>query len=549
MTPEPFGTWRRMIKEHGLIKTVYLRTDDTVTRITTGLNINDLRSILRGDPPGKPNPRVKPHTESAIFHIWPSFYHEAVTKFYPTFRLGMLSTLLFLVEILTGLFLMIYYTPAPGVAYTNMLKILSNVPMGQFVRDIHRLAAEFMVVAVWLHMGRTFLTGSYKKPRQFTWATGVILLLVTIGLSYTGYLLPWDQLAYWAVTIGASMADAAPPPEVGKAVALLLKGGPDLGAAGLLRFYLLHVFALPLVAILFIFVHYYKVVRHGHSLPPEMEQIGEDTARKVSQDKRVPFLPDVFTNEMVWFGILMVALVVPIALNLYHAPLEHAANPSSTPLHTVAPWYFLFVQGWLKLGDKALWGVIIPTILIGILMLWPYMDYNPSRRYGDRRIALAAMFGIIGIIVISSYMGTPGFAVTTAPQIEISHEYMPGEQAGPIRSLPFDQMLVGTWSTQEERGGVPDNAPALQMVMEELAASVAAVPPVQVLNDQEVRYTNMFAELRIEEAQGLPGEPTLKQLTLAIHWDEQPIDPTNGQPGFFTYTFVSRDSLYSSGGD
>ena len=115
---------------------------------------------------------------------------------------------------------------------------------------------------------------------------------------------------------------------------------------------------------------------------------------------------------------------------------------------------------------------------------------------------------------------------------------------GPIRSLPFDQMLVGTWSTQEEKGGVPDNAPALQVIMEELAASVAAVPPVQVLNGQEVRYTNMFAELKIEEAQGLPGEPTLKQLTLGIHWDEQPIDPTNGQPGFFTYTFVSqRQSL------
>ncbi len=144
-------------------------------------------------------------------------------------------------------------------------------------------------------------------------------------------------------------------------------------------------------------------------------------------------------------------------------------------------------------------------------MLWPYMDYNPSRRYGDRRLALAAMFAIIGIFVISSYMGTPGFMVSTAPQIEIAFEYMPGEQAGPIRSIPFDQMLVGTWSTSEEKGGVPDNAPALQAVMEELAASVAAVPPVQVLNGQEVRYTNMYAELKIEEAQGLPGEPTLKQ--------------------------------------
>jgi ubiquinol-cytochrome c reductase cytochrome b subunit len=548
MTPEPFATWRRMIKEHGLIKTVFLRVDDTVTRITTGLNINDLRSVLRGDPPGKPNPRVKPHTESAIFHMWPSFYHEAVTKFYPTFRLGMLSTLLFLVEVLTGLFLMVYYTPAPGTAYDNMLRILSNVPMGQFIRDMHRLAAEFMVVAVWLHMGRTFLTGSYKKPRQFTWATGVILLILTIGLSYTGYLLPWDQLAYWAVTIGASMADAAPPPEVGQAVALLLKGGPDLGAAGLLRFYLLHVFAFPLIAILFIFVHYYKVVRHGHSLPPELEQIGEDTARKVSQDKRVPFLPDVLTNELVWFGILMVALVVPIALNIYNAPLEHAANPSSTPLHTVAPWYFLFIQGWLKLGDKTFWGVIFPTILIGLLLLWPYLDYNPSRRYGDRRIALAAMLGVIGTLVISSFMGTPGFAVVTAPQIEIGHEFMPGEQVGPIRAIPFDQMLEGTWRT-DELDAIPDDAPQLKAVMEELAAAIAAVPPVQTINGQEVRYTNMYGEVTISAAQVANGAPTLKELVLGVHWDEQPTDPTNGQPGYFVYTFVSVDSNYSSSGE
>ncbi len=490
MKIEPFATLNDMRKDMGLRKTVLLKVDESFTRLTAGLSINDVRSILRGDPAGKPNPRVKPHTEGAIFHIWPSFYHEAVTKFYPTFRLGLITTALFLIEIITGLFLMIYYTPAPGTSYENMLRILSNVPMGQFMRDIHRLAAEGMVVAVWLHMGRTYLTGSYKKPRQFTWATGVILLILTIGLSYTGYLLPWDQLSYWAVTIGASMADAAPPPEVGKAVALLLKGAPDLGAGGLLRFYLLHVFAFPLIAILFIFVHYYKVVRHGHSLPPGLETVGEDNARKVSVDKRVPFLPDIFTNELLWFGLITAAMVVPIALNIYHAPLEHAANPQSTPLHTVAPWYFLFIQGWLKLGDKTFFGVIFPTILVGLLILWPYLDYNPSRRYGDRRLALMAMFVVIGLMVVSSFMGTPGFAVVTAPQIEVSFNFMPGEKPGPIRSLPFDQMLVGTWSTQD-LAAIPDNAPELQKVMAELRDEIAAVPPVQEINGQEVRYSNM----------------------------------------------------------
>jgi hypothetical protein len=155
----------------------------------------------------------------------------------------------------------------------------------------------------------------------------------------------------------------------------------------------------------------------------------------------------------------------------------------------VAPWYFLFVQGWLKLGDKTFWGVIFPTILIGLLLLWPYIDYNPSRRYGDRRIALAAMFVTIAILIVSSYMGTPGFKVVTAPQIEIGYEYMPEEKVGPIRAIPFDQMLVGTWRT-DELDSIPDDAPQLQQVMADLAATVAAVPPVQIINEKEVYYSS-----------------------------------------------------------
>ena len=250
------------------------------------MNIQDLREALRGDEPSRrPNPRLTPHADGFFLHIRPSFYHQAVTGNYPTFRLGFLSTFFFLLEVITGLFLMVFYTPSPIVAYDNMLEILGNVPMGQFMRDLHRLGAEGMVLFVTLHMTRTFFTGSYKRPRQFTWFTGVILLLVTLFLSFTGYLLPWDQLAFWAVTIGTSMAEAAPPEVVGTNVNLLLRGAPDIGAGGLLRFYLLHVFALPLVAIVFIFVHYYKVVLHGISLPPGMEEIGQDTAQACTERK------------------------------------------------------------------------------------------------------------------------------------------------------------------------------------------------------------------------------------------------------------------------
>jgi len=259
----------------------------------------------------------------------------------------------------------------------------------------------------------------------------VILLLVTIGLSYTGYLLRGISWRTGPLRLAHRWPDAAPPPEVGKAVALLLKAGRTSARP-------VYCASICCTSLRFrcgdsvIFVHYYKVVR---ARPLAASGGGADRRRYGAQGLagQARALPaDVFTNELVWFGILMVALVVPIVLNIYNAPLEHAANPSNTPLHTVAPWYFLFIQGWLKLGDKTFWGVIFPTILIGLLLLWPYIDYNPSRRYGDRRIALAAMFIIIGVLVVSSYMGTPGFAVTTAPQIEIGYEYMRLR-----RSVPF----------------------------------------------------------------------------------------------------------------
>ena len=189
-----------------------------------------------------------------------------------TFRLGLLSTYFFILETFTGIFLMIFYAPTPERAYGDMLKILSGVPFGQFMRDIHRLGAEGMVIVVTLHMVRTFLTGSYKKPRQFTWLTGVILLLATLLMSFSGYLLPWDQLAYWAVTIGTSMADKAPV--VGASTKLLLLGAPSIGAGGLLRFYLLHVLFVPLAIIFVFFIHYYKVVRVAFRCPRRKRKWG-----------------------------------------------------------------------------------------------------------------------------------------------------------------------------------------------------------------------------------------------------------------------------------
>ena len=443
------------IRKEGVISWLLRQLDVFITKLTTGLNWNDLRGLARGDDPRRPNPRLTVHSESFWFHIKPSYYHQSVTKLTHTFRLGLLSTYFFFIELVTGIFLMIYYAPTPQRAYGDMLNILTNVPFGELMRDVHRLTAEGMVIVVFLHMVRTYLTGSYKKPRQFTWLTGVVLLLATLFLSFSGYLLPWDQLAYWAVTIGGSMIDKAPPPELGKTTQLILLGAPAIGPAGLLRFYLLHVLFVPLLVIFVFFIHYYKVVRVGISLPSSEEEIGQDTAKRVPADKRRYYLPDVFTDEMMLLLLITFILLALIVLNVYPgAPLEHHANPNKTPLHTKAPWYFLWIQGLLKLGDPTIMGVVVPTIVFGFLFILPYIDFNPSRRAKDRTFALTAWMLGLSVFVILTWMGTPFFKVASPPAEEVVQLMLPEEETGPVRETDWADLQLGEWDTRVD---VPDN--------------------------------------------------------------------------------------------
>ncbi len=456
------------IRRKGLKRATFEAVDNVVERVTAGMNIQDIREALRGEAPSRrPNPRLQPHADGFWLHMRPSYFHRDMTGLYPTFRLGWLSTYFVFFETLTGMFLMIWYTPSPDVAYANMIGILSNVPMGQLMRDLHRLGAEAMVLIVVLHMLRTFFTGSYKKPRQFTWFTGMILLIATGFLSFSGYLLPWDQLALWAVTIGASMIEAAPPEVVGENLNLLLRGGPDIGANGLLRFYLLHVLAVPAVLFIFTGVHYYKVIIHGHSLPPQKENIGEDTAKRVPLDKRVYFIPDAMTSEIMWIGVTTFILVL-LCVWFFHAPLEAHADPQVTPIGTTAPWYFLWIQGALKLGDKVLWGIIFPTIVLVVFMIIPYIDANPSRRFADRRFAISAMFAVMSVMTILSYMGLAEYGVASSPDEEIFFEltHEPAHnKMGILLPVPFDELAPGMYTTcQFQECAVADGAQGAEAI-------------------------------------------------------------------------------------
>jgi quinol-cytochrome oxidoreductase complex cytochrome b subunit len=552
----------KQIKSTGVKATVAQRMDDAFTRLTAGLTWNDVRGVLRGDPPAKPNPRVKPHTEGFWFHIRPTFYHEAVTTLYPTFRLGLLSAVFFTFEIITGIFLMIFYTPAPTYAYANMIDILTNVPFGKFMRDLHRLGAEAMVIVVTLHMLRTFITGSYKKPRQFTWFTGVVLLVVTLVLSFSGYLLPWDQLAFWAVTIGTSMADAVPG--IGPQINLLLRGAPDIGAGGLLRFYLFHVVLFPLIGVIFVAVHYYKVVRFGISLPPEMEPVGEDNARKVPPEKRVNFMPDILTNELMYAGVAFAIMAVSVITWYAGAPLEHHADPLVTPNHTVAPWYFYWLQGILKiphiipflppdiaapidrffanvfgLTPKVFWGVIIGPLLIAVLFIVPYIDPNPSRRYKDRKIMLGIGALFAAVILYLSLAGIPtgvpitGFGyVGGDPASEVAQTFIPDEGVGPVRRLPYDDYVVGNHQASAQPGsGNPSFDSLLRNIHNDMEARKARPDPLGKILSPEATTT-----VDVKQVQD-----NLRRITMIINYTDDKGNATQ----FQKYTYLHADAGYA----
>jgi quinol-cytochrome oxidoreductase complex cytochrome b subunit len=395
------------------------------------------RSVIRGEAAPRPNPRMRVHSNSFWYHIRPRALPLEATAWYYTFGLGWMSFFFFMLESITGAILMVYYTPSPLQAYADMQKIISDVPLGRLLRNMHRLGAHFMVAIVILHMMRTYFTASYKAPRQFIWVTGVILLVMTLVLSFSGYLLPWDQLAYWAVTIGSSMADAAPL--FGSAANLLLRGGVDIGAGTLLRFYLLHVFALPALTILFISIHYYAVRKQ--ELSPIHELFAPDNPRGWGKPTRrkVPFLPD-----QVFFEIALVLLLtfafVAINYFFWDAKLESHANPSVTPQHTKAPWYFLWLQGMLKFGDKVLFGLILGPMVLVLPIVLPYLDRNPSRRFADRKVAIAS--GIIAMIYFGyvTYAGLPTYGIQQSGSQEILTEFVPIEGEGIVDEVPWSAL-------------------------------------------------------------------------------------------------------------
>ncbi len=388
-------------------------------------------SIFRNDLPHTDLGRSKTSFNNFFLHIHPVKVHKHTLKPWFTMGLGLISLFLFLILVVTGILLMFYYVPSTTQAYDRMLDLRGSVAFGDFLRNMHRWSAHGMVAAVFLHMCRVFFTGSYKKPREFNWVIGVILFLVTLFLSFTGYLLPWDQLAFWAITVGTAIAGYAPV--FGDQIRFLLLGDTTVGQEALLRFYVLHVAVLPVVMVGLIAIHFWRIRKDGGLSRPESADIVEPAqvtappmapAINVIESKqygiqglvRGPFsklgnvpdnsvfsYPNLLLAELFVFIITVLGVLVVSAM--FDAPLEEAVNVLHPPNPAKAPWYFLGLQEMVSYS--AFWGGVgIPAIEVLILLLVPYFDRGQKgigQWFAKERLlanTLFMTFVIVNIVLI-----------------------------------------------------------------------------------------------------------------------------------------------------
>ena len=234
------------------------------------------RSAIRHPKASTPRGRSLTSFQNFFLHIYPVKVPKEIVRFRTTLRLGFIAAVLFGVLFVSGLYLMFFYHPAVPDAYFDMHNLATGVAFGQFVRNVHRWSAHLMVLVVALHLLRVFYAGAYRAPRQFNWVVGVVLLLLTLLMSFTGYLLPWDQLAFWAITVGTNIAGYVPL--LGGHVRSLMLGGTDVTGAALLRFYVLHIYFLPALIVVGVAIHIWRVRKDGFAVEDRERPMDEAAA-------------------------------------------------------------------------------------------------------------------------------------------------------------------------------------------------------------------------------------------------------------------------------
>ena len=421
------------------------RTRETSTQQAPGVHPRPLWSVQ----PASDRQAGDAIVSNFILHWFPAKALKDSLSWRYSLWLGTVSAALLLLLVLSGLPLLFLHVPSVERAYASVKDIEYVVTFGYWIRSVHRFAAHFMVAAVFLHLVRVFLTGAYKngagrsQHREWNWVLGVAMLLVTLFLSFTGYLLPWDQLAYWAVTVGTNIASAVPL--VGPQIRELLLGGRTIDQPTLIRFYALHVIVLPgALGALFAY-HMWRIRKdgglasadHAAALPAKAEVppgraktytllgVARGTGPTIrassveALDTTVNSIPDL--TRRIAIVVLGTIAAVSILAVFVHSPLEEAANPLVTPNPAKAPWYFLWLQEivtdtTIKLGSFTvngafIGGVVLPGLLVALLAAWPWIDRSPGAAAGrwlpkDRRTQnLVFLLLVLGVLVLT-FIGT-----------------------------------------------------------------------------------------------------------------------------------------------
>jgi quinol-cytochrome oxidoreductase complex cytochrome b subunit len=364
-------------------------------------------------------PEESPQTEKKrnpfrglLLHIHPVRIPEDTLKFTLTWGLGGMTLLLIVLQVITGLMLRFIYEPFPGKAYESIIFLQKKIFFGQLIRNIHHWSATLLIIIIFLHMLRVFLTGAFLDKRRFNWIIGLGLLLCVIFSNFTGYLLPWDQLSYWAITISTSMLQYIPG--IGLWLQQMVRGGPDVGPSTLINFYNFHTGILPILIIVLMVFHFWKIRRAGGVILPG--NVGKNEVTYV------PSMPNLVVREFV-VALVLIAFVMVLSI-LFNAPLLEKANPDFSPNPAKAAWYFLGIQELLMHFHPFFAVLVFPILVLITLVLLPYYKFeskNPGTWFLSKKgrktsiistaaaVIMTPIAVLLGEYVIDFEKWLPGF--------------------------------------------------------------------------------------------------------------------------------------------
>jgi len=351
---------------------------------------------------------------SLVFHLHPPTLPERTLRLSLTWGLGGMGLVLVLLLALTGTLLLFVYEPFPGSAYISIHTLQDEVLFGQLVRNIHHWSANLLVIVSLLHLLRVFFTGGYHAPRQFNWLIGLGLLGLVLAANFTGYLLPWDQLSYWAITICTGMIEYLP--WLGPRLQKWVRGGAEIGPRTLLIFFTMHTALIPVLLVTAMPFHFWRVRKAGGVVvPPPPDGVDEDRPARVSS------VPHLVLRELV-AGLALIAFVMVLAVS-FNAPLAGEANPGMSPDPAKAPWYFLGLQELLFHFHPLFAVLVIPLALVLGLLLIPYVRYDSIAPGTWFQTANGRRTGLIA--AVTGLVATP-LAVVIDDQLLRFADWMPG---------------------------------------------------------------------------------------------------------------------------